>query len=824
LLKFKGLVIKKKKGLPRKLGMDMHMGATDDDAPLPASDPVFLLVAHGQRAAVEACLASVRRFYPSATVLVRESGTRVLEASAARFACEYAAYPNLLAPGPRSSYAHFHAAGDLAAWLRLFLDAAALVRGDGWVVYLEPDVLVRGAIRAFPRGAGIGGYALACNVLTGGRAAWVRARRGTVGAPDLSAAAPRYGSAGGCCLHGGRAAVALGAALADIGGLFAAGDPWHGDEVLSAAFLAEGFAVVDWWSLTEERHERDAYRRLAAPLVHDVKYFYAAAPVAATQPAAAAAARPPERAPPGAAPPPPRVRVFTVATDAAKTALYAASASLHGVPTPTILGLDGPWRGPDITKGPSGGYKFVLLRAALEGVDGGDLVVFTDAYDVYWNAPLPGGAALAAALAARGGCEVLFAAEVRCWPGRPAGEAYPRPTPRGSPYAFLNSGCFVGYARAVRALVAGVDEADDDQRRCHDAYVGDPRTYQIDGGCGLWQCLGGAEALGDEVALAGGRLGARLENARFGTTPCAVHGNGGRGVKRRWDALARHHLLAAADGRGGGGAAAADPVRCRAICLAARPDRWAACARRLAAEWRDARIVPAVDGRRRAAAAGAAPRDAAAVEAALGCGIYGGWAVYDERSRAAAGAADAAAYEAWFADAGWPARCVRGYVDFHGRHVTLGEIGCALSHVEVWAANGDAECLVVLEDDARCGAGLPAALAAAAAALRGAWDLVYLHSANYAPARDEKIAATGEGWRLREAGHRKLTTAYAVSRRGLAKLNGSGFRRSLFSVDDFLPALYGAGQCWNQSLGRRPARDIFELLRLAHIELVFHDS
>ena len=34
----------------------------------------------------------------------------------------------------------------------------------------------------------------------------------------------------------------------------------------------------------------------------------------------------------------------------------------------------------------------------------------------------------------------------------------------------------------------------------------------------------------------------------------------------------------------------------------------------------------------------------------------------------------------------------------------------------------------------------------------------------------------------------------------------------------------GTVQCWNQSPVERPARDIFELLRLAQIELVFHDS
>jgi len=39
-----------------------------------------------------------------------------------------------------------------------------------------------------------------------------------------------------------------------------------------------------------------------------------------------------------------------------------------------------------------------------------------------------------------------------------------------------------------------------------------------------------------------------------------------------------------------------------------------------------------------------------------------------------------------------------------------------------------------------------------------------------------------------------------------------------------LTGLVGANQCWNQSLGRRPAWDIFNPLYLAQIELVFHDS
>ena len=134
------------------------------DAPR-APDPVFLLVAHGQPRAVAACLAHARRHYPSATILVHESGTAVLRAVAARFGCDYTAGRNLLKPGPRSRYAHFHDAADLADWLGLFDDAAR--RGD-WVVYLEPDVLVRGALRAFPAAAA-GGKAHAFNRLLGGK-------------------------------------------------------------------------------------------------------------------------------------------------------------------------------------------------------------------------------------------------------------------------------------------------------------------------------------------------------------------------------------------------------------------------------------------------------------------------------------------------------------------------------------------------------------------------------------------------------------------------------------------------------------------------------
>ena len=88
---------------------------------------------------------------------------------------------------------------------------------------------------------------------------------------------------------------------------------------------------------------------------------------------------------------------------------------------------------------------------------------------------------------------------------------------------------------------------------------------------------------------------------------------------------------------------------------------------------------------------------------------------------------------------------------------------------------------------------MPAARRGRVARPRRPVDLIYLHSANYCPGLDEPLVLDADTFSLRSATHRKLTTAYALSRRGVETLAGCGFRESVFSVDDFLPALYGAG-------------------------------
>ena len=52
----------------------------------------------------------------------------------------------------------------------------------------------------------------------------------------------------------------------------------------------------------------------------------------------------------------------------------------HGVAATAMLGLGGAWRGPDITKGPSGGFKFELLRAALRAAKESEIPNFKGSY------------------------------------------------------------------------------------------------------------------------------------------------------------------------------------------------------------------------------------------------------------------------------------------------------------------------------------------------------------------------------------------------------------------------------------------------------------
>ena len=143
----------------------------------------------------------------------------------------------------------------------------------------------------------------------------------------------------------------------------------------------------------------------------------------------------------------------------------------------------------------------------------------------------------------------------------------------------------------------------------------------------------------------------------------------------------------------------------------------------------------------------------------------------------------------------WHAERARDYVDSHCRRLTVGDVGCTLSHVGVWqrALAEGVQVAAVFEDDARPRQGaLQAALDEGELARANGvdWHLLYIHSSKY----ERRPEAAVEGTRLVRAAHRKLTDAYLISAEGMrAALAANLHATGVFPIDDFLPALYGSG-------------------------------
>ena len=223
----------------------------------------------------------------------------------------------------------------------------------------------------------------------------------------------------------------------------------------------------------------------------------------------------------------------------------------------------------------------------------------------------------------------------------------------------------------------------------------------------------------------------------------------------------------------------------------------------------------AVDGARWAgeARAGGAP----AFEAACGARVYRGWPVQEasDARRVLAGVAHAGPAEgadrdertdaeAWMAYERlfrvWHSERARDYVDSHCRRLTVGDVGCTLSHVGVWerALREGARVACVFEDDARPRAGaLEYALREGERARAAGvdWHVLYIHSSKYDRVAEASVELPGaEESPLVYAAHRKLTDAYLITAEGCRHALAADLRSTgVLPIDDFLPALYGRG-------------------------------
>ncbi|RWS03079.1 Procollagen-lysine:2-oxoglutarate 5-dioxygenase 3-like protein, partial [Dinothrombium tinctorium] len=219
--------------------------------------------------------------------------------------------------------------------------------------------------------------------------------------------------------------------------------------------------------------------------------------------------------------------VVTVATDASNDGFQRFNRSAHVYNLNLeVIGLNEVWKGGNVDTEPGGGFKVNLFRNTLKKYKDNDniIVLFVDSYDVVITA----GEKEILRRFRESGAEVLFSAEVFCWPDKSLAPSYPKVEKGGKRY--LNSGGFIGFAPLLYEVVSyeEIKDLDDDQLYYTKIYLNDTLrqkwSIKLDHKSNIFQNLNGA--MGDVEIRFDENGDASVYNTAYHTNPIILHGNG----------------------------------------------------------------------------------------------------------------------------------------------------------------------------------------------------------------------------------------------------------------------------------------------------------
>ena len=214
------------------------------------------------------------------------------------------------------------------------------------------------------------------------------------------------------------------------------------------------------------------------------------------------------------------VHVITIGTDITKMKKLYHSASKHYISI-NNWGFGVEWKGTDMT-GPGGGMKVNILKKHIADLPDTDILLFTDAYDVFYSDSL-------VTIKERYldmGHKVLFSAEEVCWPDPSLGNQFPSVHTK---YRYLNSGTFIGEVGELKKILEHEDIEDhqDDQLFYQKAYLEGIYDIGLDVEGYIFQC--------HEPNIT--MLGEQLYNQETKCCPCIYHGNGGPEAKEVFERI-----------------------------------------------------------------------------------------------------------------------------------------------------------------------------------------------------------------------------------------------------------------------------------------------
>lgn len=209
-------------------------------------------------------------------------------------------------------------------------------------------------------------------------------------------------------------------------------------------------------------------------------------------------------------------RIVTVATEESKMWALEQSAARFGVKV-TNIGKDHPWRDP--MTGLAGMPKIQLVNEYLATVPEDAVVLFMDGYDTFFaDSPLE-----VLKRYYEMDADIVFGAERECWPVPETSDLWPE---TGTPYKFLNSGLYIGKAKALHDFISQSQENTanrDDQLYCQNRYLNNKTSWKVklDVEAYIFQNYE------PDIRVVNGQLW----NDQTNCCGCVYHGNGGDNAK-----------------------------------------------------------------------------------------------------------------------------------------------------------------------------------------------------------------------------------------------------------------------------------------------------
>jgi GR25 family glycosyltransferase involved in LPS biosynthesis len=209
---------------------------------------------------------------------------------------------------------------------------------------------------------------------------------------------------------------------------------------------------------------------------------------------------------------------ITVGTDRKRCTPVNDSAAYHNI-YPKNLGTNVDWF--NDMSGPAGGKKITLLKKYINNLPDHDVILFTDAYDVFYAEKLE--TITQRYLSFRK--NAVFSAERYCYPDQSLANQYPY---SNTQYRFLNSGTFITTVGELKNILSNeVDDNDDDQLYYTKEFLSGNHDMTLDYEQYIF-------ITHEETAR---KEGNQLFNPLTDTYSCIYHGNGGQDSKQKFDSL-----------------------------------------------------------------------------------------------------------------------------------------------------------------------------------------------------------------------------------------------------------------------------------------------